>query len=103
MSETTIEKRAGPDESPLVDTDKAEDLFESKSGPFAPELRVACPIKGFGQRRTTVCHECPHFVGLGTRQVIFEMDDKDPVKAAQLYTIWCGFPTARSVRYFPED
>lgn len=98
----SIEK---PLEQAIVLNDQDLELHATNdSGPFTPGLRVHCALQGFVQRKTEHCKECHFFQGAAMRKIHgFRGSEDDPRNAAATFTIICGHPTGRSLKYFPED
>lgn len=92
------------DQAPMLTDNELEIHMRKDSGPFTPGLRIHCPIVTFAQRKTEHCKECHFFGGAATRIIHNpSADDSDPRFAATKYLIVCAHPTARSLKYFPED
>ncbi|KKL48456.1 hypothetical protein LCGC14_2325330 [marine sediment metagenome] len=92
------------DQAPMLTDDELEIHANRNTGPFTPGLRVCCPIVTFAQRKTEHCKGCVFFGGSATR-IIHDpsSNEDDPRFAATKYLIVCAHPTARSLKYFPED
>lgn len=78
---------------------------KSSSGqaPFLETLRIACPFKGYSQRRTKHCIECKYFQGLQKIEITGDLNEADPTTASRLYRVICAHPIGRRITYLSDD
>jgi len=86
----------------LLDDERLKEIQSKDPNPFTDGMRICCPLKGFGHRRTSLCLSCEHFGGIGQKATTGG-DFTLPENVAHKYTIICGHPVARGLSWFPED